>query len=513
MDLLTHSFFKLTDAAVMVMDECHHAQSVKDHPYTKIMKDWYHQHKQNHGAGDLPKILGLTACLMVKNVTLEKFHREKNILEQIMDSKVETTENLYEILQHVTCPDEFIVKFDDAGINLNGSQLEIMKLCTKTIGDLDNIYREEKENIGKSTDGKNFQQTAKQDLERHFKAMKNDILSQLSNGVSHLGIIAFLLKFQSKKLEFMRLTAHTQNAYYNNDVKNKMSRIMNNCMEKLTVIYNTIQDPRSLNSLEAMSSKKLMKLIEILRNNTDCRTLVFVEQKFSAEAICSILEKFASLDVELRAVKPDFAFSPGAKMNPKDPDQRQFINEERKKLKNTLANFRIGVTNTLVSTSVVEEGLDVRSCNLVIKFDFPTPFRAYVQSKGRARAKPSKYMMMIGESEAEKKMKQYKDYRELEQMSLRECHYRQEEKDAWDNVGFDPPYIADPADPGSARITGSQAVRLVHKYVDKIKVDRFTRLTVVWETEKIQGTAQDSLFAGVCCFYLKVLFSLVIMSS
>ena len=62
-------------------------------------------------------------------------------------------------------------------------------------------------------------------------------------------------------------------------------------------------------------------------------------------------------------------------MNPKNPAEREIIDEERRKLKTTLANFKSGVTNLIVSTSVVEEGLDVRSCNMVIKFDFPMTFR------------------------------------------------------------------------------------------------------------------------------------------
>ena len=65
----------------------------------------------------------------------------------------------------------------------------------------------------------------------------------------------------------------------------------------------------------------------------------------------------------------------------------QLNNEERRNLQTTLANFKSPQhpSNTLVSTNVVEEGLDVRSCNLVIKFDFPDNFRSYVQSKGRTQ--------------------------------------------------------------------------------------------------------------------------------
>ena len=111
LDLLTHSFFRISDASLIVMDECHHAQSNKDHSYTRIMKDWYHRAKRE--GGDLPKILGLTACLMVKSVPVHKFHTEKEILEDIMDSRVETTEDLYDILKYVTSPDERISVFED----------------------------------------------------------------------------------------------------------------------------------------------------------------------------------------------------------------------------------------------------------------------------------------------------------------------------------------------------------------------------------------------------------------
>ena len=63
----------------------------------------------------------------------------------------------------------------------------------------------------------------------------------------------------------------------------------------------------------------------------------------------------------------------------------------------------------------------------------------------------------------------------------------------------DKPYVAKPDDPESARIDGSQAVRLVHKYIQKIPVDRFTRLTPVWREEyrPANGEARDQLLAGL----------------
>ena len=105
---------------------------------------------------------------------------------------------------------------------------------------------------------------------------------------------------------------------------------------------------------------------------------------------------------------------------------------------------------------------------------------------------------MIAKDEEAKMRKKYKQYQDMEEMSLAECHLRpfENNNDRFQNLEFDPPFMADPDDPDSARITGSQAKRLVHKYIDRIKVDRFTRLTPVWQTTYVQGTLQDNLFAG-----------------
>ena len=44
-----------------------------------------------------------------------------------------------------------------------------------------------------------------------------------------------------------------------------------------------------------------------------------------------------------------------------------------------LRKFRKRELNLLIATSVLEEGVDVQQCNLVVKFDQPKDYRSYVQ--------------------------------------------------------------------------------------------------------------------------------------
>lgn len=44
-----------------------------------------------------------------------------------------------------------------------------------------------------------------------------------------------------------------------------------------------------------------------------------------------------------------------------------------------LRKFRSKTLNLLITTSVLEEGIDVRQCNVVIRFDKPNNYRSYIR--------------------------------------------------------------------------------------------------------------------------------------
>jgi len=135
------------------------------------------------------------------------------------------------------------------------------------------------------------------------------------------------------------------------------------------------------------------------------RCIVFVQQRITAY----ILSHFINNDANLNSagITADYVAARNAKITPR-------IKATRSAVASSIEKFRCGKLNVLVSTSVIEEGFDVPSSNVVISFDHIKDTVELSQRFGRARQENRRIVVMDQRWDrpiaALKEVKQHQDY-------------------------------------------------------------------------------------------------------
>ncbi|XP_021929010.1 endoribonuclease Dcr-1-like isoform X4 [Zootermopsis nevadensis] len=224
--------------------------------------------------------------------------------------------------------------------------------------------------------------------------------------------------------------------------------------------------------------------------------IVFVEQRFTAKILYHLLNDLRRFDEDFSFLMAQYTVDKVA-----DPvtDPREAEAEHRKQ-EEVLKRFRMRECNLLVGTSVLEEGIDIPKCNLVIHFNVPKVYRSYVQSKGRARAQDAYLILMIEEDRTQHFINELAQYFEIEQMLLRKCANREpsEEEELEADKFTDLVEAYCPGDsPNSPSVNMATAIALVNRYCAKLPSDTFTRLTPLWTVEVITDNGQISYVCTV----------------
>ncbi|KAG6628849.1 hypothetical protein CIPAW_14G041000 [Carya illinoinensis] len=108
LDVLRKAFLSLETVCLMIIDECHRATG--NHPYTKIMKEFYHK------SNGKPKIFGMTASPVVRKGVSSTADCEDQIseLEMMLDSQIYTVEDRTEMEVYVPSAKETCRFYDKA---------------------------------------------------------------------------------------------------------------------------------------------------------------------------------------------------------------------------------------------------------------------------------------------------------------------------------------------------------------------------------------------------------------
>ena len=170
---------------------------------------------------------------------------------------------------------------------------------------------------------------------------------------------------------------------------------------------------------------KVHMLVQILKAEagTDFSGIVFVKTRAAVYVLKKLLEAHHSIRSRFRlGASVGTSNHDGRKAAISDALSRYKSNEN---LEEVLEDLRTRRKNILISTDVVEEGIDISACNTVICFDPPPNLKSFVQRRGRARDAKSKYFILFSkdlirkeadrwhELEEEMRQKYMDDMREL----------------------------------------------------------------------------------------------------
>lgn len=415
LDALIHGFIKMDDLNLIVFDEVHHA--LKNHPFFRIMK--YYRLAKGEGQ-TRPKIFGMTASPIFTSTG--RFEEASRFLQQTMDARIHTVSRrtLRDLEGVKTRPEEMVVEYepyvtvlDDerGGVQYSMLSREMMDLFGAPAG------LEADEGLNEATEA--FEKEVRPKLEytmRHLGPLGCDLLWHST-----------LLEYRSRARKWANIDkdkrALVSDAWIVDASMSRTASLANKPSESSQESTEDTVEPQNLGlglavahlstntelnqrillhmrnqpplpdtlALDASNvSPKILRLVETLKcfepDAADFCAIIFVERRQTATLLVELIKRVPALSF----IHPEFLLghdkgtatggAPGMDWH----DQVQVLNRFRRRKP----------TNLLVATSIAEEGLDIQAANLVLRFDLFNRHISFLQSRGRARAKGSRFILM-----------------------------------------------------------------------------------------------------------------------
>ncbi|KAG2593731.1 hypothetical protein PVAP13_5NG012593 [Panicum virgatum] len=463
LDALRQAFLILDMVSLMIFDECHHATG--NHPYTRIMKEFYHRSEHK------PNVFGMTASPVKRKGISSDLDCENQLseLENILDSKIHTVVDREEIELCIPSAKEVnryyeprTVSFEDLSAELGILYFKYDVLIAELHCRLTNQYK---------------------DADQITKESRRRLSNSLAKICYCLEDVGLLCASEATKICIERghrkgwlkgggdATDQQSDANGSGLFANSMIH-MKFFEEVLSIIDKRLQQQQGIDALlnsesgyvEAIKggyiSPKLHELIQVFLSFSDfdnVRCLIFVDRKITARVIERTMKKIA----RLAYFRISFLTGGSSSVDALTPKEQ----------KDTLDSFRSGKVNLLFTTDVAEEGIHVPDCSCVIRFDLPKTTRSYVQSRGRARQKDSQYILMIEQGNV--KQNDLISALMKSKTSMAEIASNREPEDS--HPSFFPTEEINEyhISTTGAKITTDSSISVLYQYCDKLPKDKY----------------------------------------
>ncbi|XP_021275641.1 dicer-like protein 4 isoform X3 [Herrania umbratica] len=426
---------------------CGNCRHLKNHQDWEKEIEQYEAFYDKATASMLPRIFGMTASPIVGKDASSQMNLPKSInsLENLLDAKVYSVGDKEELESFVASP---VVRVYNYGPVDLGPSSSYMLCCSK----LEEMKRQCISTLGR----KNGDSQCARNTKKLLRRMHDNIVFCLEN----LGLWG--------ALQACRLLLTGDNSERNELVEDEGSLsddfVCDRYLAQAADIFasdcrrdgtaHEISDVEILK--EPFFSKKLLRLIGILstfRLQPNMKCIIFVNRIVTARSLSYILQNLKFL----LSLKCHFLVGVHSGLK----------SMSRKTMKKILEKFRTGELNLLVATKVGEEGLDIQTCCLVIRFDLPETVASFIQSRGRARMPLSEYAFLVN-SGNERELNLIKNFKNDEDRMNMEISFRTSTEVF---TGLEERMYK--VDSSGASISSGYSISLLHQYCSKLPHDEY----------------------------------------
>lgn len=418
---------QLSDFSLIIIDECHHTN--KEAVYNNIMRRYLKQKlknnslkKENKPTVHLPQILGLTASPGV-GAAKKQSEAEKHILNICANLDAFTIktvkENLDQLKHQIKEPCKKFVIADDTRENpFKEKLLEIMAsiqtYCQKSpMSDFGTQHYEQwaiQMEKKAAKDGNRRDRVCAEHLRKYNEALQINDTIRMIDAYSHLE--TFYTDEKEKKFAALNDSDESDdegsscNDHLKGNVKKSLKLdetdefLMNLFFDNKKMLKKLAENPKYEN--EKLIKLRNTILEQFTRSEESSRGIIFTKTRQSTYALSQWImenEKFAEV-----GVKAHHLIGAGHSSEVKPMTQTE--------QKEVISKFRTGEINLLIATTVAEEGLDIKECNIVIRYGLVTNEIAMVQARGRARADESTYVLVTSSGSGVTEREIVNDFRE-----------------------------------------------------------------------------------------------------
>jgi endoribonuclease Dicer len=350
-DILLHcllkSFITMDQINLLIFDEAH--KTKKNHAFARIIKDFY----VGEGLDTRPKIFGMTAS----PVDAKKDpHEAAHDLETLLHCRIATASHPELVRQKGSETTEIISTYS-----------VLLKPRLTALGEeLKNSFGYVKV------------------MQRLFRSSEI-ICSELGEwAADYLWQIALA---EEESVKMQRRVERAFTAQENSEAVSVLSKELDLIKQaKDKVQARILPDPEQVERGISSKVENLKDLFDwIFELPNDSRVIVFVSTRYTARILAVLMHRLGNKNQRIGSLIGARSGEPG--------DERLTVRQQML----TLSKFRKGDLNVLFATSIAEEGLDIPDCNYVIRFDMYDTLIQCIQSRGRARRKDSKFIVMIEE--------------------------------------------------------------------------------------------------------------------